>query len=532
MALQLYEDDLGPMAGDSPESSVLFSPMPADGGGIGMASPKPATRPTLRDDVRAEFQSLSPMQQVGAALSEFSAGVGGRASPLAGRVEARRKEKLMQMEELKGSVSALEHGVKMLEGIEGPERQKFIDTYAARLDGLDAGLGETYKRVADRPDLLSRYKEYLPELPEHLQMMARTNPQGFLKFAGTAEGVKALGDGLDRRELRSATQKVRTAMMGFQQLVPPEVASRIGKDNVITASEILELQQHLPEKVRLTDAQVGAIQRNDKTFWNGLGVLHGEKEQEVLANRAKGKENKAPQTKDVDSIVYQYDPDKKITGSRLSTDDRWVKMGSTKGPRDAAAEQKDVFDREFRLADDYARDTKKFQELRSRFDSSTSYMAERATNKTSAGDAALMYDYAKMRDPTDRLAVSETKDLKKLGNIFERIGASVTGVLDKGETLPDRVANEMYEEIRRRFTEQNRGQLKVEADFTKKTKDYGGNPERVVRPYAIAEKDLEKPKAEAAAGTYKDAGAVRAAFQAGKISREQAKAELKKFGFN
>lgn len=488
MALQLYEDDLGPgIMGDNPESALIAN-VPASG--IGMAPPEQVAAPAR--EATNDMASLSQIQKVGNVLSEFGAGVTGQPSPMRARMETQRKEKLMKMEELKGSVSALEHGVNMVQGMEGPERQKFIDTYASRLDGIDAGLGETYKRLADRPDLLTKYKEYLPELPEHLQIMAKNSPKEFLKFVGTAEGVKAMGDGLDRRELRGAVQKVRTTMMGYQQLVPPEIAKGIGQDNVITASEVMSMQKYLPEAVRLSDSQMNAIQRNDKTFWQGLGVLHGEKEQEVLAARAKRPEgDKTPATKDIDGKVYQFDPDNKIKdGTRLTTDPRYVQLGAAKGPQDDAAKNKEVFDREFRLSDDYRQDTKKFAERRPLFDSATDYMANRAKEKTSAGDAALMFAYAKMRDPNDRLAVSETRDLVKLGNIFERVGASVTGVLDKGETLPDRVATEMYKEIRRSFAEQNKQQLKVEADYTKKTKDYGGSPERVVRSHAIPEDQL------------------------------------------
>jgi hypothetical protein len=49
----------------------------------------------------------------------------------------------------------------------------------------------------------------------------------------------------------------------------------------------------------------------------------------------------------------------------------------------------------------------------------------------------------------------------------------------------------MYAEIRRAFTEQNRQQAKIETDYRRKTTDYKGNADRVVRPLAIPEDDLK-----------------------------------------
>lgn len=418
------------------------------------------------------------------------------------RQAAARQDKLAQMEELKGTVSALEHGVSMVQGMEGDERAKFVDAYAGRLDKIDAGLGETYRKLADRPDLLSKYKEYVPDLPEHLQVMAKNDPKGFLKFAGTAEGVKALGDGLDRRELRTATKKVQTVMMGYQQLVPPEVAKSIASDGVITASEILSMQQYLPDSVKLTDSQMQAVQRNDKTFWNGLGVLHGDKEQEVLAARAKKEDKAAPPASRIDKRTVNG----KVMEQRQTWDGtKWVDEGEAvphHKPDSPTDIPRHVVDVELRVGDDYARDSKKFSERRPLFDSATDYMANRAKNKTSAGDSALAFAFAKMRDPNDRLAVSETRDLKKLGNLPERMVAAVTALVDKGEILPDRVAKEMYDEIRRAFTEQNRQQARLEKDTEEKVKSYGGEPSRVVRRFAIPEEQLA-PKGKSKAGKAK-----------------------------
>lgn len=503
-----------------------------DSGSAGVSLP--TKRSSLRDEVRTEFQSLGPLQKFGAALGEFGAGVTGRPSPLRARIDEKRKEKLLQMEELKGTVTALEHGISMRQGMSGDDAAAFDEAYGNKLEDIQPGMKQTFLALTKKPDLLTQFQAYAPYLPEPVQAMMKGQPKEFLKFAGTAEGMKVMMDAKDRFDMRTATKKVQTAMMGMQQFVPPEELKKIMADGVITASDVIAIQKYVPDAAKLSDIELGAIQRNDKVFWQGLGVLHGQSEQDVLKRRADtGDKGKQPPTVHVDGKVYQFDPEQKLSSPRLGTDSRYALLGSGKDAED----QGKVFEREFKLSDDYRQDTKKFAERRPLFDSTTDYMANRATEKTSAGDAALAFAYAKMRDPNDRLAVSETRDLVKLGNIFERLGVNISGVLDKGETLPDRVAEQMYKEIRRNFTEQNSQQLKTEAAFAKKTKDYGGNPERVVRSYAIPEeqlnpkrRDSDKPKG--GEQEYADPGAVRTAFTSGKINREQAKAALKKFGFN
>lgn len=477
MSLQLFEEDLGPdLMGTNPESALLAS-VPA--AGIGMEAPKPTK---LRDSVRSEFDALSPMRKVGAALSEFGAGITGKASPLATRVEEKRKEKLLQFQELKQITDALEHGVSMRTGMDESNAAQFDAAYGDRLEQIQPGMKQTYMALTKRPDLLSSFKEYAQHLPEPLRVMMKSQPKEFLKFAGTAEGMKVLVEAKDKTDLKGATLKVQTAMLGLDQFVPPEKLKAIKADNVVTASEILDIQQYLPKEAKLSDTQIEAIKRNDRVFWEGLGVLHGPKEQELLADRAKkaGKPLDEPKTQTVEGNVYQWDPENQAVGKRLPTDSRYKLLGPVKAPGSPGGIDPKIVETELKLSDDWRQDTRKFAERKPLFESATDYMANRGATKTSAGDAALAYAYAKARDPNDRLAVSETKDLAKLGNMFERIGVNIVAVLDKGETLPDRVAKEMYDEIRRVFTEQNKAQGKLEKQYEGKIKAYGGDPNRVL----------------------------------------------------
>jgi hypothetical protein len=463
---QLFQDEMAAL-GIADTGAAMTTP----GAGIGMA---PAAQPQKRSG----FDMF--MEGVGGA----AAGALGKPLPHQVRAEAERKKRTLELQELQSFTNALEEGVKLTDGLEGPERDTFVKSYKERLNALEGGLGDTYEAATKRPEMLTKFREVLPHLPEHLRKMAEANPKGFLKFAGTAEGVKVMTQADDQRILSGATKKVQTTMMGLQQLIKPEKLAEFNKDGVLTASEIREMQADLPEPLRLSEPEMQAIGRNDESFWTSMGVLSGKGEQDLMKKRA-GKVGEAPKTRTVRR------GDKEITQS--FKDGKWVdeESGQAFKPSEGdTVSESDIVGREFKLSDDYRADTKKFAERRPLFDSATDYMANRPESKTSSGDAALMFAYAKMRDPNDRLAVSETRDLVKLGNIFERFGVSVTGVLEKGETLPDRVAKDMYAEIRRAFTEQNRQQAKIEADYRRKTTDYKGNPDRVVRPLAIPEEQL------------------------------------------
>lgn len=205
--------------------------------------------------------------------------------------EARLKERETRSNELKGVVSAMEHGVKMLEGLEGDQRTNAVSFYGDQLERLYPGMKDTFAAVADQPNLLTKFNQYLPHLPEPLQVLAKRDPKAFLRFAGTAEGVQTMNRAVDSVELRTATRKVQTTLIGIQQLLPPEIAEKYAQDNVITASEVFDMQQYLPENVRLSDKQLDAVKRSDNVFWTGLGVLSGKGEEDVLKERAKKPKN-------------------------------------------------------------------------------------------------------------------------------------------------------------------------------------------------------------------------------------------------
>lgn len=273
--MNLYDDDRA-----NAESSILTAPSSSPSG-IGLAP------------VRGEMPAApQPREEIGVwqAMKESFKPV---AVARRGRQQERESEARIKAQELTAIVTAMEHGVKMLEGLEGDQRANAAKFYGDQMERLYPGMKDTFSAIADQPALLTKFDSIMPNLPEPMRVLAKRSPKEFLKYAGTSDGQQAMRAALDSVELRTATKKVQTALMGIQQLLPPEIAEKYGQDGVITASEVFDMQQYLPENVRLTDAQAESVRR-DRTFWHGLGVLSGEREQAVMEERAKKPKNKSP----------------------------------------------------------------------------------------------------------------------------------------------------------------------------------------------------------------------------------------------
>lgn len=282
--MAIYDKDELYTGFSSGNSSVLDTPSSTPNSGIGMADATgamdqgmfiPMTGPS---EMPAQKQ---PRQQRGPDWFGWRA-----------KSEARQQRKQhADADHVKATIGMMEQGVKMLEGLEGAERENAATFFGDQLERLSPGMRDTFTAVANRPSILKDFQAILPNLPEHMQVLARRDPKKFLEFAGTATGATMLNEAADRVELRTATKKVQTAMMGMQSLLPPEVASKYGQDGVITSSEIMDMQQYLPKEVRLTEPQIDMLRKHDKSVWTGLGVLSGEQEQKVLADRAKKPKN-------------------------------------------------------------------------------------------------------------------------------------------------------------------------------------------------------------------------------------------------
>lgn len=287
----------------------------------------------------AQSEEPDLMTRVGRGLQRFSAG-------MTGDLPLYEKQRLAKVKEVQEVVTALEHGIDMRRGLEGDAAKNFDEMYGGQLDKLMPGMKQTFMALAQKPTLLKQFEQYANYMPEPMQVMMKNDPKGFLKFAGTVDGQKMLESAKDRLDMRVATKKVQTTMLGLDQFVPKHIMDDIKADGVMTASDVMKVQPYLPKEMQLSEAEMQAVQKNDKIFWNGLGVMHGPAEQEALKRRA-DRGTSAPQHMTIDGKVYQFDPDQKVSAERLGRDKRYALMGSAQGTEQPLTEDAvDIFARE------------------------------------------------------------------------------------------------------------------------------------------------------------------------------------------
>jgi hypothetical protein len=469
------------------DDDQLFSPKAPDSSLIG----EPSSRGIGMGPVKDDLSDLSPLARGGLALQTFGNALQGKPDPALQMIEQKRRDRLLKVQEFRASVGAMEDGFKMSEKLTGDAKTKFIQQYAKHLNDTSPGFGDAFTSLSSKPDAAAIVRKYAEKSPT-LQAAIEMDPSGrsAMKFVSSPEGLKTVLKETETAALPPIQRKVRTMMQNWQQLVPKEMADRFNKDGVITESEMMEANEYVRNhpneryrKIALDDTELQVSSRNRAAVFGVAGILTGDKEQEVLASRAKdaGKD-KAPATRTIQkggiNVQQEY------------RDGKWVEVG--RGPKFKQGDGgtgRTIADRntELKLADDYARDTKDFKDVRAQFESTTDYMAkvtENPKSSTSAGDRSLMFAYAKMNDPKDKVAVKDLQDIAKLAGVPERIIQAAKS-LAAGTELSPRVRNEMYQEIKRRFRDLNKMQSDSERDYSDRATRYQLDTRNVVRKLSV-----------------------------------------------
>lgn len=148
-----------------------------------------------------------------------------------------------------------------------------------------------------------------------------------------------------------------------------------------------------------------------------------------------------------------------------------------------------TFTQERQLSENYNALAKPFRTVVPQFQAAAQYVAEGKYD--SSGDRALVFQFAKTLDPNDRVGMHDLRDIKKLGNVPERITKAVES-LAVGQQLPDRVRQEMFAVMRSRFEGMNEQQQQIEDEYMERARRYMLNPSNVVLPYAVR-RDAQVP---------------------------------------
>ena len=323
MPTGLFDDQLMSDTAYSPVAdSSLISP-PRSGLGLSNAPPtiSPPTLPPVRGRVDDDLKNLPPMGKLGLALQSFGAGITGRPNPIDTMMKQKREERLMQMNEFRAHLLALEDGIKMSDRLRDPDRRAFADSYAARLDQVSPGLGDTFKALHKRPDISKMLGKYSDIPMAQMSLAADPSGQGFLKMLSTTDGMKLAEKQLDMKALPIVTEKVKSIYKNWQQLVSKEMADKFNEDGVLSESEVLKANDYIKEKfpkLALDDAQLEVLRRNSKDVFMPMGILTAGSEQEIAKRRLEAKDKLQPgQIVDIplggkNFAKGAYDPDKTL----------------------------------------------------------------------------------------------------------------------------------------------------------------------------------------------------------------------------
>lgn len=456
----LYEDDKALGFGNEGDlttepSSGLISEPPGTPG-IGMSDGGAGTADVLRSAVDAADaqagigmssapqaqqapQEPTLVQKIGRSLYNYSAGTEGRPSYEQVQEKRARDKKEGQLAELKGSISALEHGSTLASTMsEGGEKDKFIKSYAERLDAMTPGLGEAFTAVASKPGFADQVRKYADKSPS-LRRALEMDPTGKTAFGllKSPDAQNTIQREMDAAVMPTILKKGQTFLMGWQQIVPKEMVDKFNKDGRVSASELISANEWIKENkpdmakaLALNDEELGTIHRNSDAFYHTLGIISPKDEGQVLVANAKG-ETRAPPTR-IQPVNRN--------GVRMDQQQEWVngewKNTGDEVPHFAGGKEKGT------LTTSQERTNAEIDGARTRIEALAPEEIKRATqSKTSTGADNPAYD---PRIATDsRLAMR-----KKFGEDpdFEKVTDRISGQNKETRALQDN-----YDSVRKQL---------------------------------------------------------------------------------
>lgn len=276
---------VAPVQGPNP----LLAQLNANDATAGIAPP--AVRAPAALAPQDDLADLSPVQRFGLGLQAFGAGIEGRPSPIDAYRKQRREDERLKVTQMKEHIDALESGNKIARTLQGEAKANFVRDYSAQLNQMRPGLGDTFSHVAVQPDILEKFDNYMPYLPESLKVMSRNNPDAFWKMISSPEGMKEIERAKGEYYQNFAAKKASTLLMGLDRLdLPPELVAQ-AKSGPMTASLFNKIQDALPadSPVRFSDEERKAVRKDAKLFYGSLGVMTPDTEQDVMKDKAKDK---------------------------------------------------------------------------------------------------------------------------------------------------------------------------------------------------------------------------------------------------
>ena len=511
-----YDDDdfLVSDSGGAPVSPLLM-PVPTPAPGIGLnpdaefmgpvqisdaAPPRPPlSRNQRQADVRKEaYANMSGTERFFTGMGEVGAALTGRASPLDKNIEQNRQKKIVQMQEVKLFAGLTKDVLDNADRLTGSARTQYINMKADEVEAISPGAGAMLTTFAEDPEygkLVMKNAEKSPTLKTALETGGLKAARDLMKTEKGAERIRAE---IESAAFPAIRQKLTGLGLAAKELLTPEEYKQMMDDGFISPAEAVRINEkakgHAKYKaLALADEEMSLASKNEEATFGMSGYATSKTAQEVLKERGKlDARDKAPTTRTVTQGTTEIQQEWK--------DGKWTEVG--RGPKFKPGDGDDRRDRrddrttELKLADDYARDTKGFKEIKGQFSTATDYVSKVTADpkkSTSAGDRSLMFAYAKMNDPGDKVAVRDLQDIDKLAGVPSRIIQAAKS-LAIGKELPKEIRNEMYQEIRRKFNELNSLQHGTETEYRSRAERYKLDHRNIVQPHSVnMRKDEKKP---------------------------------------
>lgn len=292
--------DYGPSVTPSPQASGIGV---APSVPVSQQSPAPVsdaqpmmTRRGLADGKLAGMSGISKALTL---MGEFGAGMNGRPSPLYSSIDAEQKmaqqaqqQKLNNLTILNETTNSMKNGLDLLQGATGNDRKTLATAYAAKLDAVDPGMGQTFTALADKPGMLQMLQGNAQYLPKAFQLQLQADPASAVKYLGTKDGQAMLQSAMEIPMLDSATHKGQLMLAHWQQLVPPEIVKEIGNPANLSTGDLIKINNAVKsnpnaqmQQFAIPDDQLQIGLQHD-TFASALHLLDAKGTQSVMQNTA------------------------------------------------------------------------------------------------------------------------------------------------------------------------------------------------------------------------------------------------------
>lgn len=293
-----YDNETGTELFSPPPAGPMFAPQPtAPGIGLTAAAPPPmgaSSLPTPRSTVEEGIGNMGTLGRIGVGLQEFGAGVLGKESPMAQRIEQQRRGRAQQLQEFQQRMQAIDYGVNKLKGMAPEDQDAFKTTYGRMLDELHPGSSEALKAGSKFPDLtkaLSRYQG-IPALEESLA--ADRTGNAFFKKLEQKDYRDMVQQQLDQKILPPLKIKVGALVDEWKRAGDPAQVKQFMADGVLDEIELRKINEVIGahpqfQKLALDNADWAAADRHRKDVFQPLGIRTAE-EAAKLRDTAAGKD--------------------------------------------------------------------------------------------------------------------------------------------------------------------------------------------------------------------------------------------------